>query len=170
MTKEFLPYLINIIIIAFFFANCIVYRFTSNTLKEASKELNTSERRANKRIVPQKPETIQEIQDHEDSIKNSVDNLNGFYAFFTNIVTIFPLLGMLGTVVSLYILASNTSDLNSQIEINSFFGALSSTILGIIAAILGKIGDAVLSPKVAAVNNEYILLLERNTRFEEEKR
>jgi chemotaxis protein MotA len=66
------------------------------------------------------------------------------YSVFVTLITIFPLLGMLGTVKSLLIL--NFIDENAILNArNSFFDALTSTAWGIIFAIIFKVVNAVIS-------------------------
>lgn len=66
------------------------------------------------------------------------------YSVFVTLITIFPLLGMLGTVKSLLLLnfAEENAILNAR---NSFFDALTSTAWGIIFAIIFKVVNAVIS-------------------------
>jgi len=97
-------------------------------------------------------------KEKEESASGIIGRLNQWYSFFSNTVTIFPLLGMLGTVISLYSLAGNITDSST-----SFFGALSSTIWGIVFAIIGKCADAFIAPRVEAENKAYDLLVERNS-------
>lgn len=66
------------------------------------------------------------------------------YSVFVTLITIFPLLGMLGTVKSLIVL--NFADDNAILSArNSFFDALTSTAWGIIFAIIFKVVNAVIS-------------------------
>ena len=63
---------------------------------------------------------------------------------FITLITIFPLLGMLGTVKSLLVL--NFGDENAILSArNSFFDALTSTAWGIIFAIIFKVVNAVIA-------------------------
>ncbi len=70
---------------------------------------------------------------------------NKVYTIFVNLVAIFPLLGILGTVLSLVMLASEAglSDITDK-----FFIALTSTFWGIIFSIVFKVCDALISPKI----------------------
>ena len=66
------------------------------------------------------------------------------YSIFVTLITIFPLLGMLGTVKSLLVL--NFGDENAILNArNSFFDALTSTAWGIIFAIIFKVCNAFIS-------------------------
>lgn len=65
-------------------------------------------------------------------------------SIFVTLITIFPLLGMFGTVKSL--LALNIMDDNAILNArNSFFDALTSTAWGIIFAVIFKVINAVIS-------------------------
>ena len=66
------------------------------------------------------------------------------YSLFVNLITIFPLLGMFGTVASL--LELNFMDDNALLNSrNSFFDALTSTAWGIVFAIIFKVFNAFIS-------------------------
>ena len=66
------------------------------------------------------------------------------YSLFVNLITIFPLLGMFGTVASL--LELNFMDDNALLNSrNSFFDALTSTAWGIVFAIIFKVINAFIS-------------------------
>ena len=65
-------------------------------------------------------------------------------SIFVTLITIFPLLGMLGTVKSLLVL--NFTDENAILNArSSFFDALTSTAWGIIFAIVFKVINAVIA-------------------------
>ncbi|MBQ4187478.1 MAG: MotA/TolQ/ExbB proton channel family protein [Firmicutes bacterium] len=70
--------------------------------------------------------------------------MNQAYGMFTNITAIFPLLGMLGTVWSLIPMVSMIGD----IDIGRFFTALTSTVWGIVFAIIYKMVDARINYKI----------------------
>lgn len=75
--------------------------------------------------------------------------LNGtrlFYTLFVTLISIFPLLGMLGTVIGLLGLDLASGDMDN-IK-NNFFIALTSTAWGIIFSILFKIGYALIADNV----------------------
>lgn len=99
---------------------------------------------------------------NETKFKDKLKNLNFWYTLYSNIVSVFPLLGMGGTVYSLLSLAQNTN-LLSTVEMDSFFMALNTTIAGIVCAVAGKIADSFIAPDIADINKEYDLLTQRNT-------
>ena len=72
--------------------------------------------------------------------------LSRFYTLFTTTITIFPLLGMLGTVCGLLGLDLATGDM-SNIK-NNFFLALTSTAWGIIFSVIFKMMNALISDEV----------------------
>jgi len=70
--------------------------------------------------------------------------MNQTYGMFVNITAIFPLLGMLGTVWSLIPMVS----MIGEIDIGRFFTALTSTVWGIVFAIIYKLVDARIGYKI----------------------
>ena len=70
------------------------------------------------------------------------------YSLFTTAITIFPLLGMFGTVRAL--IGLDLSGDMSRVQEN-FFAALTSTAWGIIFAILFKVCNALIAPAVERV-------------------
>lgn len=79
-----------------------------------------------------------------EDLLNEREQMNSKYAVFTTMTTIFPLLGMLGTVISLL----NMTDLIGTEATGAFLGALTSTFFGIIAAIACKALDTRISYKI----------------------
>lgn len=72
--------------------------------------------------------------------------LNTAYNFFTTMITIFPLLGMLGTVQSLIALNLATEEI-AQLQTH-FFDALTSTAWGIIFAIGFKLTNSFIEYRI----------------------
>lgn len=70
--------------------------------------------------------------------------MNKYYALYANLTTMFPLMGMLGTVYSLLPMV----DALGTTSTDAFFSALTSTFWGIIAALVFKLLDASLSYKI----------------------
>lgn len=79
------------------------------------------------------------------------------YSIFVNLTGIFPLLGILGTVVSLLGLVDDSSNV-----VGNFYGALTSTFWGLIFAIIFKFMDGVISAKIEDNEKTVALYLERN--------
>lgn len=82
------------------------------------------------------------------------------YTLYINAVSIFPLLGMLGTVKSLVELSAGMN--HGEMVMNQFFKALSSTAWGMIFAIVFKVFiDPIISPQVSLNENDTELFLNR---------
>lgn len=86
------------------------------------------------------------------------------YALFVNGTAIFPLLGILGTVVSLLPMVSQLGDMQTN-----FFTALTSTFWGLVFAIAFKLCDAFLSARMEDNDKNVTLLLERLRQEAEER-
>lgn len=80
------------------------------------------------------------------------------YSLFINITGIFPLLGILGTVISLLGLVSDMENVTGN-----FYGALTSTFWGLIFAILFKFLDGVISPEIENNERSVQIFLEQNS-------
>ena len=78
------------------------------------------------------------------------------YSVYVNVTAIFPLLGILGTVVSLLPMVSELADMQTN-----FFAALTSTFWGLVFAILFKLLDGFLSSRMEDNDKAMNLLLER---------
>jgi len=70
--------------------------------------------------------------------------MNKWYALYENLTTMFPLLGMLGTVISLIPMVNAIGSETSGL----FFSALTSTFWGIVCALVFKLLDASISYKI----------------------
>jgi len=79
-----------------------------------------------------------------------------WYSLFVNFIAIFPLLGILGTVGSLLMLVSNTEDVTGN-----FYAALTSTFWGLVFAILYKVLDARIAPKIEDNTRSVQMFLDR---------
>ena len=77
------------------------------------------------------------------------------YSVFVNVTCIFPLLGILGTVVSLLPMVSELADMQTN-----FFAALTSTFWGLVFAIIFKLLDGFLSSRMEDNDKAVNLLLE----------
>lgn len=72
------------------------------------------------------------------------EKMNKRYALYTNLTTMFPLMGMLGTVVSLIPMVNSIGAESAGL----FFSALTSTFWGIVWALVFKLLDASISYKI----------------------
>ena len=90
-------------------------------------------------------------KDDMKKIKYARGKVNGRYSLFTNFITIFPLLGLLGTVISLVMVAGEGGFENAH---DSFMMSLTSTFWGVVFAIGFKLCDATVSAQVEQLNND----------------
>ena len=72
------------------------------------------------------------------------EKMNKKYSVFTNMTTMFPLFGMLGTVWALI----QTVSKSGVSDYSNFFSALTSTFWGIVAALICKLLDSFVSYKI----------------------
>ena len=85
------------------------------------------------------------------------------YSLFVNLTGIFPLLGILGTVISLLGLVADNTDVTGN-----FYGALTSTFWGLVFAIIFKFLDGIVSAKIEDNEKSVELYLTRNYKRREE--
>lgn len=139
--------------------NLIVYIMVRNRADKVYKHFNSSDR-----IVNLNDEAKEALRENTKSGKNKLtaeelleyrEKTNRVYALFSNFTTMFPLLGMLGTVVSLIMMTGSIDTAATE----SFFAALTSTFWGIVAALIFKALDALVSYKIEdnEKHMEYIL-------------
>ncbi len=86
------------------------------------------------------------------------------YSIFANVTAIFPLLGILGTVVSLLPMVAELADMQQN-----FFAALTSTFWGLVFAIIFKLLDGFLASRIEDNDKNVTLLLERRELLREEE-
>ena len=98
--------------------------------------------------------------DKVDKIFDSYRKINTNYTLFITLISIFPLLGMLGTVLALLGLDLSNADAISNAK-NNFFGALSSTAWGIIFAIIYKIVNARMFSDVEDLIQRHLSLIKK---------
>lgn len=79
-----------------------------------------------------------------EELLDSREKMNKVYALYINVTTIFPLLGMLGTVWALIPMVNTIGTTDTS----NFFSALTSTFWGIVAAIIFKALDSTISYKI----------------------
>lgn len=88
--------------------------------------------------------TITDMQElTKSNISALIEKAGAAYTLYINISSIFPLMGILGTVISLIGMSGNTANMDS-----SFFAALTSTFWGLIFAIIFKFADGFISAKL----------------------
>lgn len=98
------------------------------------------------------------------ALLNCVGKASGLYAFFTNLTAVFPLLGILGTVISLMSI-SGTADLS-----DNFSFALRTTFAGLIAAITFKIMDSFITARLDSVLDESDYLIHEHDKEKREQK
>ncbi len=89
------------------------------------------------------------------SVHGAVERL---YSLYINITGIFPLLGILGTVVSLLGLVGDMDNVTGN-----FYAALTSTFWGLVFAILFKFLDGTVSPEIENNDRSVRIFLEQNS-------
>ncbi|NLL70046.1 MAG: MotA/TolQ/ExbB proton channel family protein [Epulopiscium sp.] len=85
-----------------------------------------------------------------------------YFNVFVGITTIFPLLGILGTIISLLSLV----DFSSQVVMLNFTTALTSTFWGLIWAIVCKSLEGFIASRVAYNEESFSLLLQRIDQYQ----
>ena len=85
--------------------------------------------------------------------------MNKLYSVFVNLIGIFPLLGILGTVTSLLGIVEQSTDVTGN-----FYAALTSTFWGLIFSIVFKIFDGFIYPEIEDNERDVELYLERNSK------
>lgn len=93
----------------------------------------------------------------ETDIVNMRNNTGKLYSVFVNITGIFPLLGILGTVVSILMIIDDSTSV-----LGNFYGALTSTFWGLVFAIGFKFADGIVSARIEDNEKTVALYLERN--------
>ena len=112
-------------------------------------------------FVPSHSEDRESIPDkfdirEEEEIIALRKKAEALYAVFVNVTAIFPLLGILGTVLSLIPLVSQMADFETN-----FFAALTSTFWGLVFAIIFKLLDGFLSARMEDNEKSVDLFVER---------
>lgn len=99
---------------------------------------------------------------NEAEVVNLRKKAESFYSIFANLTAIFPLLGILGTVVSLLPMVAELTDMQQN-----FFAALTSTFWGLVFAIIFKLLDGFLAARLEDNDKNVNLLLERRQLLKE---
>lgn len=99
-------------------------------------------------FVPHAKASGEEAKEQVSSIKEADiialrKQTGKLYSLFVNLAGVFPLLGILGTVISLLGLVESTSNVQGN-----FYSALTSTFWGLVFAIIFKLLDGVISPEI----------------------
>ncbi len=97
--------------------------------------------------------------DSETDIIRLRRSMNASYVVYENLTAIFPLLGLLGTVVSLIPLVDDMG----EVATGMFFSALTSTMWGIIFAIVFKVANGYVASGIEDNEKNIDIYLQRNT-------
>ena len=118
--------------------------------------------------IPGGDESLREVQEKfaqqrdkssETDIIQLRRKMNTYYVIYENLTAIFPLLGLLGTVVSLLPMVADMGEIVTGL----FFSALTSTMWGIIFAIVFKALNGYLSSGIEDNEKNIEIYLQRNT-------
>jgi len=90
-----------------------------------------------------KPPTKKELKEKKNNLRNMRETSEKYYSMFVNLTSIFPLMGILGTVIALIPMVDQLADMEG-----SFFVALTSTLWGLLFAIVFKMLDGILTPRL----------------------
>lgn len=143
--------------------NGVCYYFTRLYTDELYRKLNMLVFVPSHRHNPEK--VAQKIRELDESgIVSLRKRSEGLYSIFANVTAIFPLMGILGTVVSLLPMVAELSDMQQN-----FFAALTSTFWGLVFAIIFKLLDGFLSARLEDNDKNVTLLLERRDLLKKEE-
>ena len=93
------------------------------------------------------PPSKEEIKQTKLMLRKMRETSDKYYSMYTNLAGIFPLLGILGTVISLIPLVQDMANMQQN-----FFVALTSTLWGLVFAIFFRLLDGVLAPRIERNN------------------
>ena len=99
----------------------------------------------------------------EQIMQEKYRRTNFSYTMFENITSIFPLMGLLGTGVSLLPMVAEVGSMDSTTGL--FFAALTSTFWGIVFAIIFKAINGILQAEIEYLDSLATLYFERNSVF-----
>ena len=88
-----------------------------------------------------------ELKATKAKLRKMRETSDKYYTMFINLSSIFPLLGILGTVVSLIPMVQSVDNMQQN-----FYFALTSTLWGLIFAIFFKVLDGTLAPRIERNN------------------
>lgn len=85
-----------------------------------------------------------------DKLFEKEDKAKKFFSIFISITSIFPLMGIAGTVLALLMV----QDFSSEIVVNNFSSALTSTLWGVVWGGICKICEGFIEPLLSQNNEE----------------
>lgn len=135
----------------------VVGRMTRNFSNKAEKQMRKVVYKPIGDIVEKM--AVEEKEEKLDlhALKSTIETQHTWYQIFISITSIMPLLGILGTVVSLL---GITALEQSVIQAN-FLTALSSTFWGIVGAIICRVVEGTLTPIVERNQDNFDLLINK---------
>ncbi|MCL2362620.1 MAG: MotA/TolQ/ExbB proton channel family protein [Defluviitaleaceae bacterium] len=89
----------------------------------------------------------EEIKRTKIDLRKMRETSEKYYSMYSNLTGIFPLLGILGTVIALIPMVQDMANMQ-----HNFFVALTSTLWGLVFAIFFKVLDAMLAPRIERNN------------------
>jgi len=87
--------------------------------------------------------TRDQLKHKKAKLRKMRETSNKYYTMFVNLSSIFPLLGILGTVVSLIPMVQSVDGMEQN-----FYFALTSTLWGLVFSIFFKVLDGTLAPRI----------------------
>jgi len=90
-----------------------------------------------------KPLSVSDIKRLKDDLRRMREASEKYYSMFITLSGVFPFMGILGTVIALIPLVQYMDNMQQN-----FYVALTSTLWGLVFAIIFRILDGVLSPKI----------------------
>ncbi len=108
-------------------------------------------------IVEQIGKTSKDEKLDLHKLKSTIEKQQAWYQIFISVTSIMPLLGILGTVVSLL----NVTALEETVIQANFLTALSSTFWGIVGAIICRVYEGTLTPVVERNQDNFDLLINK---------
>ena len=154
IAQNLLGFDLLIFVAAVFNTGCYVLarRFTMRLYRKLHMVIFVPSHRENPEAVA---DAVRELD--EEEVISLRKNAEAFYTVFANVTSIFPLLGILGTVISLMPMVADMADMSQN-----FFAALTSTFWGLVFAIIFKLLDGFLVSRIEDNDKNVTLLLERN--------
>ena len=155
----------SILLLAFITFICSIISLKSyQTLKQMLGE-NTETRKEN---YSKSESVTKRVKANETQIMKKRFSMVAWYGSFVNLITIFPVLGMMGTVLALLKLGY-TGEFDDNVTSN-FLSALTSTFWGAVGGLIFKFEDCFLSPRIEHIDDRYHIGIQReNLNYDSEE-
>jgi len=158
---------INIAIMLLALANCFFLYKAYQNIGQLKKELFEGESMLEKFIkkrLGQEADVDQQIRGNFAQLEEMYNNATKWYHIFTNVISVFPLLGITGTIWGIIPTVLDFSQVNSNFSL-----ALVSTLLGVVFAVIFKFFEGFLSGSFSLVSERIAVLTGDVTKFILEK-